>query len=263
MIEAMSDLHELRLTGAVVVDRDILHGIVDRCPDLECLVVDVAYAEAPEVLTQLAYLKECCLSTEDVSDLDFVANLANLESLYLWLELEIEQELVLPPKLRELRCYSDEYDNSKFMIKINGTTDAALEVVELPARSLLACPEALLTNVRGLAWWRPRKSTTSDDWTWLQTFPCLTELEVGLKRDGTVDARYLEAFKMCPRLDSLVDRSDDHVYHATCPLPASIIERAQYSFEDKVTVGRAQEGRLIKRCGGSTSELVNTSSNLV
>jgi hypothetical protein len=106
-------------------------------------------------------------------------------------------------------------------------------------------------------------SGASDEWSWLQTFPCLTELEVGLKRDGTADARYLEAFKMCRRLKSLVDRSDDYVYHATCSLPASIIERAQYSFEDNVTVGRTQDGRLIKRCGGSTSELgVNSSSNL-
>jgi hypothetical protein len=242
--------------------------------------------------------------------------------MYLWLEFEIEQELVLPPKLRELRCYSNEYDNSKFMIKINGNgiTEAMLEVVELPARSLLACPEALLTNVRRLtcmveaeevcdvlrlasrlsleslrlessdvttaemlrvfcAWSSSSSSSAlrvksldlpsghlsgaSDEWSWLQTFPCLTELEVGLKRDGTADARYLEAFKTCRRLESLVDRSDDYVYHATCPLPASIIERAQYSFEDNVTVGRTQDGRLIKRCGGSTSELgVNSSSNL-
>jgi hypothetical protein len=79
-----------------------------------------------------------------------------------------------------------------------------------------------------------RDVEADEDLSWLSLFPDLVELQ--LQRGSLCaldDAALREAFRLCPKLVSLVDKCEDnHSYSKECSV---------------VTVGRTVEGKLIKR----------------
>jgi hypothetical protein len=80
-----------------------------------------------------------------------------------------------------------------------------------------------------------RFEVTSGSLNWLRVFPGLTELKLlhTTDGDGDPDLKWVEAFRAFPKLRELVD----------------------WSASAAVTVGKTEDGRLIKRVGDHVSQL--------
>jgi hypothetical protein len=280
--QQLKTLRELKVTGSIDVEQDVLDAVVARCPDLSVLTIMLTGARFPEVLDGLKGLTECFLTCEDAGDLEFVRRLPNLQTLHVWLQHGIGNELALPPSLREFRCHS--WDGSVVSVAFSTPVgpQPVLQVLDFPASGLRArsLPYALtglqtlrcavepedvayllgllssLTRLRQLHLVGGSEDTLrllgapmlgasdsdanlpvtilvmedfdcgSSSMNWLLSFPSLVDLEFkGGRNLGDPDLKRAEAFKVCPKLRSLVDSSTGKT----------------------VTVGGTCDGQLVKR----------------
>jgi hypothetical protein len=285
----LRSLDTLHVTGAMSVDESVLDAIERTCPDLSSLAIDLTNVKSPHTLCKLKKLTECFFTAEDAGDLKFVRFLSTVRVLHVWLEHEIGNILKLPQGLREFRCYNCNDNDSPFIVHLASdyVPMSTLHVLEVPASHLSTCPTWLLANLQSLKCqvepedvclvldlvatglpdlkelhlvgnFETKEETlrrlgaanfsshivclvlenfsydTAGVLSWLRVFPDLMELKLqGGRTYGDPDLKRVEVFQTCLKLKSLFDTSTGAV----------------------VTVGKTEEGRLIKRMHDRVSEL--------
>lgn len=272
---ASGSLQSLSLDGTIIVGSAVLDTITTRFPDLLDLDLTVIIEGGLDALARLNRLKTCSLRLFDVIDLSFMKVLpSQLEVLRVW--LKEGDELVLPPRLRELCCASREMENAEFLVSFSPAAAAPpLAVLDLPAASLLACPPGLLTSVHTLRC-TANVSTLADVLRlaaglrslrdlWLSTYESdamklfkklcsdvsFPEFSVArLKLEQEVEGwtwTWLRAFPQLSRLECRRARNghNDAYVHAfrSCPSLQELVD----SNRQAVTIQRRQDGQLVKR----------------
>jgi hypothetical protein len=267
----------------------VLDAIVLCFPRLERLGIDVARLQSPEVLSKLTQLRECCLSCRDVSGLEFVAGLSHLETLYVWLDVQVEEPLVLPPGLGELRCYCSYDDSSKFFARIEKceVENPSLRIVDLPAASLLVCPLELLAQVHTLSC-IVEQDDIADVLRLAASLPYLKRLSLMSNSDDDRDVAtmrvfcdwcstsdlcvpvvslklpsvemdpaawdWLQAFPCLTELELMTSGDSYAEAFTQCPLLRRLVDQGSAP-RTSVTVDKTEDGRLIKRSNDSRTEL--------
>lgn len=272
--------------GYVRLDHAELESI-SHCP-LTRLVLDTAPLEPVSLalLGSMETLTELWLTADDASELGFVKRLTRLRSLTLCLHAQVDDVLVLPPSVEELRCFSrikaEGYHVDFLDLKIRQEQDreqGGLRNVSLSVASLLRCQE-LLRAVHTLSC-----RVTSSDITGFQRLLCtlsqLRRLELRQERverntlsllsrachvtilelrdvEADEDLSWLSLFPDLAELrlqrGSLRALDDAALMEAfrLCPKLLRLVDKCEdyhsYSKEcSVVTVGRTAEGHLIKR----------------
>lgn len=279
-------LRVVEITGAVLLDPRTVESIA-TC-SLSRLLLDVAEPCRYALFVDMRTLTELRLDNVDqVSDVAFVQHLTLLRSLALGFNSSTaDTGLVLPPSLRELRCFCENGGQKEFELD-HGIEFASprgpeggLRTVALSSQNLLWCEKSgLLDTVRSLSC----EVVPDDVQTLIYLLPGLKELRslelTNLGSDVTNTLSGLAAGPALPvtKLDLTgVDRDDELAWvgplcpdlvelgfqresrygltdsalarlFRVCPKLASLVERSAQGDSLVVTVGRRSDGTLIKR----------------
>jgi hypothetical protein len=145
-------LRSVEISGVIIVDQKFLDSLVDMCSELSRIRIPLTTVKSPEVLCKLTQLEDCSFIVNNVDVLAFVKELPSIQKLCLSSIDESNNELVLPPSLRELACLSY---HPELTVNVNfGAPDLSkpvLQVLDLPAANLKTCPFWLLPGLTSLS----------------------------------------------------------------------------------------------------------------